>query len=194
MERRRATRSVLKWGAMLVAAAWVTLPRPASAQPATANTIQPSGGFQYGFDLDGQLNPWGPGLGLGVGYTLPAGVYLGARFEYFFGSKETSPDTDVSVNLWELFAEGGYDLGLGDAFVLRLKGDVGMASVNVTCTYKVATEAVCADVSGPKLSLGPGLTFLYLGKGFGFAVDTRYDIVVVDETLHGLIVSVGIGF
>jgi hypothetical protein len=201
----------VRWVAAILFAACIgTVHTTASAQPATANVIQIGAGAQYGINLkDTKPNPWQLGLGLGVGYTLPAGLYAGAQFEYFFGGKDTVPgpqplagaseptSADVEANLWDLFAEVGYDLGLGGGFVLRGKGDVGMASLS--SRYCVVSPPgvesyPCEDDSETALLLGPGAAFLYLGPKFSFSLEARYDFVLTSPNAQGLIFALGIGF
>jgi hypothetical protein len=183
--------------------------RTAVAQPATANSIQIGAGAQYGVNLkDTTPNPWGLGLGLGVGYTFQSGLYTGAQFEYFFGGQDTvqgpqplagepALTADVEANIWDLFAEVGYDLALGDEFVLRGKGDVGIASLSsrYCVTAPPGVEGFpCEDDSETALLVGPGVAFLYRGKSFSFSLETRYDLVLTDPNNQGLIFTIGFGF
>jgi hypothetical protein len=168
--------------------------------------IQLGAGAQYGVNLKStKPNPWGLGLGLGVGYTLPSGLYAGAQFEYFFGGQDTIAvgnetatwDADIKANIWDLFAELGYDLGLGDEFVLRGKGDVGFASLSSELCF-AGTPGVedfpCEDDSESALLVGPGAAFLYLGKSFSLTLEARYDFVLTRPNQQGLIFTLGIGF
>jgi hypothetical protein len=66
-----------------VAASAIAVPA-AATQPATLNVFQFGAGFRYGFELEaGDFNPWGLGLGIDAGYTLPPAVYVGGVFDYF---------------------------------------------------------------------------------------------------------------
>jgi hypothetical protein len=175
------------------------LVRTAEAQPATANSLQLGGGASYGLSLnEGGPNPWGLGLGLGIGYTMPVGAYGGVMFEYYFGGTESGTGFETKANLWDFIAEVGYDIGLGKEFVLRGKGDVGVASVTVEACVAdptgTTTVLLCGSNTEQKLVLGPGATFLYLGKSFSFSFDTRYDIVLAERRLHALIFAIGFGF
>src|SRR4051794_10315238 len=61
-------------------------------------------------DLD--RNPYGAGLGLRLGVTLPASIYLGGSFDYFFGASENAGlDTEISSSILQLMARAGYDFG-----------------------------------------------------------------------------------
>lgn len=171
---------------------------PAFADPpATANVVQLGLGFRYGFDLEeGDMNPWGPGIGIDAGYTLPSALYLGGAFDYFFGDTQEAGDIEVSANVWQLMAEGGYDLGLGPYFVLRPKLGVGVAAVNVeTCGDPLGVDEGCRDDgSSTDFAIAPGTTFLYLGEKFSFSVDVRYDILFRDGFNNALLLAAGIGF
>lgn len=165
---------------------------PAAADPATVNSIQLGVGFRYGFDMEpGELNPWGTGLGLDAGITLPNAVYVGGNFEYFFGTTVESSDIDSSGNLWQLTAEGGYDIGLGPIFVLRPKVGVGVAGTSFeTCDG----SGQCVDDGSTNFVLAPGGSFILMPPGFTLSLDVRYDVIFAERTLNGVIVSAGIGF
>lgn len=164
---------------------------PAAADPATVNSIQLGVGFRYGFELEpGELNPWGTGLGLDGGITLPNAVYVGGNFEYFFGESLQVSDIEYSGNLWQLTAEGGYDIGLGPILVLRPKVGVGVAGVS----SETCDASLCTDDSSTDFVLAPGGTFILMPPGFSLSLDVRYDMIFAERTLNGVIVSAGIGF
>jgi Outer membrane protein beta-barrel domain len=164
----------------------------ASAQPATANSVRLGLGFRYGFELEeGDFNPWGVGLGVEAGYTLPNAVYLGANFDYFFGDKQQTALSEVSGNIWQVMGEGGYDLGLGSNFVIRPKTGIGVAGVK---SEVCLTGAGCTSDSGTHFAIAPGATFMLLTPAFFLSLDFRYDMIFADEqTLNALIFSAGIG-
>src|SRR5512142_2690600 len=122
-------------GALLIGSAFLTLPQSARAlePPATLSTVQLSGGPRFG------TNDRDFGVGLRGGYTLPASIYFGGVFDYFFGSTTTvnlpGASGEVKSKFWLLGAEVGYDLGLTPSIVIRPIAGVGYAhgSVN-TCT------------------------------------------------------------
>lgn len=176
-----------KWVLLgLVTAGGVLTSLPAAAEPATANVLQIGLGFRYGFEMeDGDFNPWGPGIGLDVGYTLPSAVYLGGAFDYFFGDEQEGR----SANIWQLMAEGGYDLGAGP-FVLRPKLGVGFASLN----DELCVLDACSDESSTEFAIAPGATLMYIGEKISLSVDLRYDMIFAEQTLNALIFSAGIGF
>jgi len=172
---------------------WVSLlAAPAAADPATQSSVQLGVGFRYGFDQEpGDLNLWGTGLGLDAGITLPNAVYVGGNVEYFFGQTLEQNDIELSGHLWQLTAEGGYDIGLGPIFVLRPKIGAGVAGVTMeTCDL----GDTCVDDSSTNFALAPGATFILMPPGFSLSLDVRYDMIFAERTLNAIIVSAGIGF
>src|ERR1700759_5504595 len=71
--------------------------------------------FNYGiWTGDGDVNAYGPGLGIRGGYTFPVGVYVGADFDYFFGEGRSAGVAGIAggsghVNVYDFMAEVGYD-------------------------------------------------------------------------------------
>jgi hypothetical protein len=151
-------------------------------------------GFRYGAKLDGgEANPWGTGLGLNVGYTLEKAVYFGGNAELFFGVARDYGGAELSGNAWQIAAEGGYDLGLGDHVVLRPKIGLGLAGISISCAPEgIGCIPPSSDVSP---ALAPGLTFVLLTKSFHLTVDARYTVVFTDPDLSkAMIFSLGFGF
>src|SRR5690606_4455465 len=87
-------------------------------------------GLYMGDDEGDPPNPYGLGLGAGVGYTLGPGVYLGGEFNYFLGSSETTAGIEVSQNVYHFGAQVGYDLGLTPELVLRPELGISWASAS----------------------------------------------------------------
>jgi hypothetical protein len=163
-----------------------------AGEPATANSLQLGLGFRYGLEMnDGDFNPWGPGLGVQAGYTLPNAVYVGGLFEYFFGDKQETLGIKVTGNIWQVMGEGGYDIGLGDTFVIRPKLGVGLANSSAEIC---GTGAPCQSSSSSDLAIAPGATFMLFVPHFKLSADVRYDLVFSDETQKALIFTVGFGF
>jgi hypothetical protein len=175
----------------LVSALWAA---PSWAgDPATEGAIQLGLGFRYGAELnDGDLNPWGTGIGLEGGYTFPViPIYVGGNVEYFFGGTLESPIGDVESNIWQLSAEGGYDIGLGDHFVIRPKLGLGYAFSNA----KICTPGGdCVSDDEGKPLIAPGAKFMLILPKFQLDFDARYAIVTTDPAAKAFIFSIGIGF
>lgn len=175
----------------LVSALWAA---PSWADdPATEGSIQIGLGFRYGVEMnDGDLNPWGTGIGLEGGYTLPViPVYVGGNAEYFFGGTLDSPQVDLDSNIWQLSAEGGYDFGIGDHVVIRPKLGLGYAFLSTeTCIGDLG----CQSDSDGKPLIAPGAKFMLLLKSFQLSFDARYAIITSDPSAKAFIFSAGIGF
>lgn len=161
-----------RWLGVMACAAALLVSAPAGAEPATANSLQLGLGFRYGFNLKSGPNPFGLGIGLDGGYTLPSAVYLGGNFDYFFGENESDS------GLGQLAAEAGYDLGLGENFVVRPKVGAGIAFAD----------------SDAYFALAPGLKLMLFTSAVSLSTDFRYDMVFADPMLNALIFSAGIGF
>jgi hypothetical protein len=175
----------------LVSALWAA---PSWADdPATAGAIQLGLGFRYGIELnDGDLNRWGTGIGLDGGYTLPVlPIYVGGNIEYFFGGTLESPLGDVESNVWQVSAEGGYDIGIGDHFVIRPKLGLGYAFVRGEVC---APGGDCVSDSDSKPLLAPGAKLMLILPKFQLDFDARYAIITSDPSAKAFIFSVGIGF
>lgn len=178
--------------AALLALGTLAFSEPAAAQPRTANSLQLGGGFRYGQDLeDGDFNPWGLGLGLSLGYTTSNALYFGGVFDYFFGSSvDLGAGSELSGNVWQLGGEGGYDIQLIDAVLIRPKLGVGIASLN-----SEVCGVGCIDDSSTYFAAAPGATLMLFFGNVTLMGDLRYQMVFADpDTLNGLIFSFGIGF
>lgn len=175
----------------LVIALWAA-PCLADEVP-TEGALQFGLGFRYGVELnEGDLNPWGTGIGLELGYTLPElPIYVGGNVEYFFGGTLDSPLGEIDSNIWQLSAEGGYDIGLGEHFVLRPKLGLGYAYVSSeTCI----TGGDCSSDSDGKPLIAPGAKFMFFLSKLQLDFDARYAIVTSDPSAKAFIFSIGIGF
>ncbi len=180
------------WAGILSGAAALMIALPSSAEPATSGALQLGIGFRYGVEQNkGDLNPWGSGLGLSGGYTLPVvPIYLGGNLEYFFGNSVEAPGYKLSARLWQVMVEGGYDIGLGDSFVIRPKLGLGPASM----TLKECYVGVCGSSSATHMAVAPGATLMLFTRVIRLSFDGRYELVLADETAKAFIFSVGLGF
>ncbi len=111
----------------------------------------------------------GTGLGLEAGYTLPVlPIYVGGNAEYFFGNTTEAGGVKVDGNLWQLTAEGGYDVGLGDHLVLRPKLGVGIANLSAeTCLSGFG----CSKDTSSKAVLAPGAKVILMLPRFLLSFD-----------------------
>jgi hypothetical protein len=179
-------------GALVASGMFMVTGSAFAGEPATANSIQLGLGFRYGIEMnEDDFNPWGAGLGIDGGYTLPAlPIYVGGTFEYFFGDSKGDDDNGFKANAWHLMAEGGYDIGLGDSFVLRPKLGAGLGTLRT----ELCSAGNCGSDSQTKLALAPGVKAILLLPKFRLSVDARYALIFADETAKALILSAGIGF
>ena len=188
--------SMRRWVVAAMCAVVSTLTLPAWADPpATANSVQLGVGFRYGQELeDGDFNPWGTGIGVEAGYTLPNALYLGGNFDYFFGEKQETDGLSLEANIWQLMGEVGYDLGFGEGpyFVVRPKAGLGVAGLSSeSCLGNLG----CESDSQTNFAIAPGATFMLLTKSVSLSLDLRYDMIFAEEeTLNALLFSIGIGF
>lgn len=133
---------------------------------------------------DPDANPYGPGLGVRAGVTLPASLYLGASLDYFFGESKEILGTDVNASLLQVMANVGYDAGLGP-LTLRPSLGLGLSQANV--------EVGPLDESEGNFVLSPGAEAI-VGLGLlSVSGEVRYNKVFADD-LDGVYFGVGLGF
>jgi hypothetical protein len=151
----------------------------------------PSKGFRigaligYGLSLE-DVNPWGPGFGLQAGYDL--GVFvIGARFVYYLGEsveipsinvfQEVTGSESVTVNVWELGVDAGFDLAVSPAVTVRPGLGIGFASV---------ASGSQSDLYG---AISPGAALLFAATdSFYVGLDARFQVVLSDpEAIKSLI-------
>jgi hypothetical protein len=142
----------------------------------------------YGISLEDGGNPWGLGFGVRGGYNIDA-IYLGVRFVYYLGESEDIPDpfgggsTSVSVNVWELGIEGGYDIAAGDTFTVR--PSLGLGIANIGSSGSVGGFDVSA--SSTEFYLAPGVSgLLDVTDSIFIGAEARFKIVLADETFKAL--------
>lgn len=179
------------WLGAMAAAGTLFVSAPAFAEPATVNSIQIGLGFRYGAEMmDGDVNPWGVGLGIDAGFTLPNAVYVGGVAEYFFGEEADLGIGTLDTNIWQIMAEGGYDLGAGP-LVIRPKLGAGIANWRAELCLEGFS---CDDQSSTDFALAPGAAVMLFLPMLSLSADVRYEFVFAEETGKALIFSAGIGF
>jgi hypothetical protein len=130
------------------------------------------------------VNPYGPGLGVRAGVTLPTSWYLGASLDYFFGESEEIAGVDVSASLLQVMGNVGYDLGVGP-LTLRPSLGLGLAQNDV--------EGGAFDDSKSNFALSPGAEAI-VGLGLlSVSGEVRYNWVFVDGDFDGMYFGVGLG-
>ncbi len=126
-ERRSRERSRRSRFLSLLAGSGSAIAVLVAAQPAQAlPLVTLSGSLRglYGSVLsDQELNPYGIGLGLRAGVTLPMSLYVGASLDYFFGESATVGGDENSRSLLQVLGTLGYDASLGP---LTLRPSLGL--------------------------------------------------------------------
>lgn len=135
----------------------------------------------YGISLESGGNVWGLGFGVGGGYTLDMGLYLGAHFVYFLG--------EDPVNLWDLGLDVGYEMDVADKLTLRPQ--VGIGIVNVTIDVPTITTPFGTvgggSASSSEFYLAPGAALLYdVSDSIFLGLDARLQLVLSDPMMKGI--------
>jgi hypothetical protein len=146
-------------------------------------------GLYGSYTGEGELNPYGFGLGARAGVTLPASLYLGGSLDLFFGETIDGPGGDVSASIFQVMGNVGYDLSLGP-LVLRPFLGAGLASVS----GEICAGSLCASDSEGKFALAPGAE-AYVGLGLlSLTGEVRYNKIFDDpEDGDALVLGVGLG-
>lgn len=196
---------LLASASMALASSQVWAQQP--AQPEPAAHVAPAASGAIGRDDESQVsigvsvhygalvngpspNPWSTGLGLGVGYTPIQTLHLGVNFDYFFGVG--APAGEQMLSTWQLGAEAGYDVGLGEHFVLRPSFGVG-AAIFTTSYNGCNVGSSCPRQSEIDPLAAPGLALLFLNGHLVLSTSVRYALVLSDAARQACIFSVSIG-
>jgi hypothetical protein len=135
------------------------------------------------------LNPYGGGIGLRLGVTVPASLYLGGSFDYFFGESETNAaDLEQSLSLLQVMARVGYDLGIGPV-TLRPQLGLGLAQTHVDFGGVGTSESDVALAPGAEFIFGLGLLSL--------SAEANYNVVLAgdaEQATKAWIQRLGLGF
>lgn len=179
----RPSRAIIHVAAAAAGLCALAAPREALALPVV--TLSASLRGLYGVASgDPQLNPYGPGVGLRAGVTLPASLYLGASLDYFLGESESDNGTDTSASVLQFLGNVGYDFGLGP-LTLRPNVGFGFAQTNVDLGEE--------DTSKGNFALSPGVEAL-IGLGLlNVGGELRYNEVFADGAVDAIIVGIGLG-
>lgn len=168
----------------------------AAEEPFTADKGQVGLQLMYGIDMeDGDLNPYGFGLAPQGGYTISPGVYIGGRFDYFFGGSEKvsvlGVEAETSFNIYQFLLEAGYDVGLNEAMVLRPKLGLGFGKVSA----EMCSGGTCIEAdSDTEFVLSPGVNFLYNFDPIYLNIDARYNMLMAEENSEAFVLGAGAGF
>jgi hypothetical protein len=178
----------LLWAAPAVVRAQESESTTVVAKPISAGLL-----LGFGTDLGEDFNPWGLGVGVRGGYNLER-LYLGGRFVYQFGSAVDRVSAglnsiEVSYNLWELSAEGGYDFPVDDKLTVRPSLVLGIVNLISSADAVVFGSAGYASGSDVKLLLSPGASLLYdINPDIFIGGDLRLPLVVGGGSVFGLVI------
>lgn len=180
-----AFRHLLTWGCALGAGAallgWSTA---ANALPLL--TISGSVRGLYGAPTgDQELSPYGVGVGLRGGVTVPSSLYLGASLDYFFGESEELAGIETSASLLQIMAHVGYDLGVGP---LTLRPGLGLGLATLEGEIGPVSESESEFVVSPGVEASIGLGLLSVGA------EARYNKIFADGDADAIVLGVGVGF
>lgn len=173
---------------LVASAVLVTLTTTSTAAALPLLTISGSAKGLYGSPTgDAELNPYGIGLGLRLGVTLPASLYLGASYDYFFGESDTNATLDVSSSLQQFMGRVGYDLGLGP---LTLRPQLGLGLAQASSELGPVEDTASEFVAAPGVEFSFGLGLLSIGA------EVSYNKVFTDDEVEadGVILGIGLGF
>jgi len=140
---------------------------------------------------DQELNPYGPGLGLRAGVTLPMSLYLGASFDYFAGETQTVANFDTTVAIYQLMADVGYDIGFGP---LTLRPVLGLGYANTSVDFSGGGSGLSfEDNSSSDFVLAPAAEFI-IGLGLlSVGAEIRYNKVFADDDRDAVVLGIGLG-
>jgi hypothetical protein len=123
-------------------------------------------------------------------------LYLGGVFEYYLGgSEEVEGLGEFSTNIYQLMAEPGYDIALGETAVIRPVLGVGMSWVSgESCVDIPGFGGGCADASESYLAVAPGAVALVDFGGLFGTASARYNHIFVDDgNADAILLGVGVG-
>jgi hypothetical protein len=173
-----------------LSAALLVLGTSSTAHALPLVTLSGSARGLYGSPSDDLgLNPYGGGIGLRLGVTLPVSLYLGGSFDYFFGESETNTaDLEQSTSLLQVMARVGYDLGIGPV-TLRPQLGLGLA--------RGQTDFGGISASESDFALAPGVEFIFGLGVLSLSAEANYNVIFAgdsDQAPNAWILGLGLGF
>lgn len=184
-----ALRRTLSWVYALGAgAAILGLSETADALPLL--TVSGSLRGLYGSPIgDQEVSPYGIGVGLRGGVTVPSSLYLGASLDYFFGESGDLAGIETSTSLLQIMGHVGYDLGLGPLSVRPGLG-LGLATLSAEVSSPIGdvSDSESEFVASPGIEASIGLGLLSVGA------EARYNKIFADGDSDAIVLGVGVGF
>jgi hypothetical protein len=175
--------------ALALAAIAVSVSGTAAALPLI--TLSGSARYLYGASLGSpDVTPYGSGLGLRAGVTLPLSLYLGASFDYFFGASKTlladATQLKLSTSTTQVLANAGYDLGFGP---LTLRPELGLGYSHASVSAGGVSDGTSHFVAAPGAELQLGFGLLNVGA------EVRYNKVFssAGSDADAFVFGVGVG-
>ena len=166
---------------------------PARAQePFTRSTGQVGGQVMFGAYVgQDDPNPYGLGLGANAGYTLDFDLYLGGRFDYFFGGDDDTLVGEVSSNFLDLMFVAGYDIAAGESFVVRPQLGLGW----LWTRGEICSANGCQDLDGDdEFNIAPGVRLLWrLFQPLYLTGEISYNNVFAERNVDGIVFAIGAG-
>jgi hypothetical protein len=194
------TRTKALLGSILVATAVVGTSGTASAR--YRNRYDREVGFftmdaQFNYGIwtgDGDVNPYGPALGVRGGVTLDPGLYLGADFDYFWGEERNVAPFSGRVNIYDVMGEIGYDFWLHRAGVLRPKIGLGVGVVRGEGCFSGGAVGGCASDSRSGFAIAPGAQYLHYFSNVFLTVEARYETISIEgPDPNAVVLGIGLG-
>jgi hypothetical protein len=155
--------------------------------------------FNYGiWTGDGDVNAFGPAIGVRGGVTLDPGLYLGADFDYFFGEKRSASglgaEASGRVNVYDVMGEIGYDFWLHRSGVLRPKIGLGVGVVKGAVCGNVGDVGGCASDSTNGFAISAGAEYMHYFSNAFLSLEARYEEISIDgPNPSAVILGVGLG-
>lgn len=151
--------------------------------------------FNYGiWTGDGDVNPYGPAIGVRGGVTLYPGLYLGADFDYFWGEERNVPPFSGRVNLYDVMGEIGYDYWLHRNGVLRPKIGLGVGVVRGEGCFGAGNVSGCTDNSRSGFAIAPGAQYLHYFSNVFLSLEARWQTVILDgPDPNAVVLGIGLG-
>lgn len=137
----------------------------------------------YMVELSDMLaNPWGPGVALTAGYTLPSALYLGALVDLHLGEEELG----IEYTGHFIGAQLGYDARLSPNLVLRPAAALGVHLFSSTSTFTAGglTNEVSASDTDAFLAFSADLLH-FIGQVY-VGASMRLAVVLSDPTFTAL--------
>jgi hypothetical protein len=162
-------------------------PSPRKRRTFTDGKVTMGASINYGVDADSlPVNGYGLGVGVRGGKTFEGGLYFGTASQAFKGEEIVTNSifgTAVASREWQIQAELGYDLGLGDALVARPILGAGLAGFIKEATCTTLLYGCNVHPSTFAVVASPGAELLLNLGGPVLTANARYNYTTEDSAL-----------